>query len=162
MSFIEKNLSVNERILYTTQIHWYIYLRGLFITLLGIIIAASASKPDNFVNGLVGLLVFVGIVLLINAFLVSKSSEFAVTNKRVVLKTGVLKRQLVELQLNRAEGLVVSQSIMGRIFNFGSIRITSGGVTETFSRIAAPFEFKKQVNNAIETSFVINPNSPSF
>jgi len=162
MSFIEKNLSANERIVYTTKIHWYIYLRSVFLILLGIIIAASASKPGDFVNGLVGVLVFVGVVLFINAILISKSSEFAVTNKRVILKTGVLKRQIIELQLNRAEGLSVNQSVMGRIFNFGSIRITSGGVSEVFSRIAAPFEFKKQVNNAIELSFPINPNSPSF
>jgi len=161
MSFVQKNLSANEKIVYSTGKHWYIYLKGIVLTALGLIIAASSDSSTNeSTNTIVGLLVFVGIIILINSILVARSAEFVVTNKRVILKTGVLKRKLIEVQLNRAEGLTVSQGIMGRIFNFGVIKITSGGVTEVFTKIAKPYDFKKHINNAIEGSLVANSGQP--
>lgn len=157
MSFIEQNLASNEKIIYTTGLHWWVYFKNILLIVLGIIFIRSSGGTGT-ASSIGAFLILIGMVGLIYAFFVSKSSEFAVTNKRVILKTGMLKRKLVELQLNRAEGLSVEQGIIGRIFNFGSIKITSGGVTESFSPLAKPFEFKKQVNNAIEGSFSISPS----
>jgi len=163
MSFVQKNLSTNEKILYSTGTHWYVYLNGIILLTLGFIIPSSASNnKDDSTSTIVAILILAGIILLINSILIARSSEFVVTNKRVILKTGVLKRKLIEVQLNRAEGLTISQGIMGRVFNFGVMKITSGGVTEVFTKIAKPYEFKKQVNNAIEGSFVVNPGQPSM
>ena len=152
MSFIEKNLANNERIVYKANLHWWIYGRGIVLIILGILIGL-ADKGSQDVTAFGGLLVFCGIVSLILAFMRSSSSEFVVTNRRIMLKTGVLKRQFIELQLNRAEGLRVDQGILGRILNYGTLFVTSGGAKETFSPIANPYEFKKQINNAIEESF---------
>jgi len=153
MSFIEKNLSANERICYVGKIHWYIYLRGIFFIALGF--AASGASTT-----LGGFLVIVGILSLIFATVMASSTEFAVTNKRVILKTGALKRKFIELQLNKSEGLRIEQGIMGRIFNFGTIKINSAGVTENFGYLAKPFQFKKEVNNAVENSFAsLNPTA---
>jgi len=157
MSFIEKNLANNEKIVYRAKLHWWIYAKGILLFILGIVIGEAAGGNSG---GLAfgGLISFVGIISLLSAFMRGSSSEFAVTNRKVILKTGVLKRKLVELQLNRAEGLRVDQGILGRILNYGSLVVTSGNVTESFSPIANPYEFKKQINNAIEDSFSINPN----
>ena len=159
MSFIEKNLANNEKIVYKGSLHWWIYMRNVLLIVLGIIICSSAKS--NGANAVGGILVFFALIGLLGAYMRSKSSEFVVTNRRIMLKTGVLKRKLVELQLNRAEGLGVDQGIVGRMLNFGSIVVTSGGVKEVFSPIAQPYEFKKQVNNAIEESFT-PINSPSI
>ncbi|MDB5136303.1 MAG: rane-flanked domain [Mucilaginibacter sp.] len=156
MSFIEKNLASNEKIVYTTGLHWWVYFKNILLLVLGIIFVRS-SGGIGAAESFGAFLVFVGLIGSVYAFFVSKSSEFAITNKRVILKTGILKRKLVELQLNKAEGLRVEQGIIGRMFNFGSIKITSGGVTESFSPLAKPFDFKKQVNNAVEGSFVVSP-----
>ncbi len=145
----------NERINYTGKIHWFIYFRGVFFIILGVLASSASRSAGNF-------LIFVGLLSFVFSFLIARSSEFAVTNKRVILKTGIMKRQLIELQLNRAEGLQVEQGIFGRIFNFGSIRITSGGVIEKFSLLANPFEFKKMVNTAVEGSFTGNTGQASY
>jgi len=152
MSFIEKNLSTNERISYKGKIHWYIYLRGVFFFILGFL-------ASNVSVALSGFLFFVGIISLILAGMVAGSSEFAITNRRIILKTGVLKRKFIELQLNKSEGLRIEQGIMGRMFNFGTIKITTAGVTETYSYLADPFQFKKRINDAVENSFGNNPNA---
>ncbi len=151
MSFIEKNLAVNERILYKAKLHWWIYLKGILLFILGLVISFILKSDTGYTIG--GLMSLISIIIVLKAYARSSSSEFAVTNRRVMLKTGAVKRKLTELQLNRAEGLRVDQSVMGRIFDYGDIIITSGGVTETFSPIAQPYEFKKQINNAIEGSF---------
>ncbi|HEY0244687.1 MAG TPA: PH domain-containing protein [Mucilaginibacter sp.] len=151
MSFIEKNLSANERIIYNGKIHWFIYFRGIFFIILGLLTNSASASASAF-------LFFVGIVILLMAIMIARSSEFAITNKRVVLKTGIFSRKLIELQLNKSEGLQISQGILGRLFNFGTIKITSGGVIEGFAFLANPFEFKKQVNNAVEDSFAVGGN----
>ena len=150
MSFIEKNLSNNERVLYRAKLHWIIYLRGVFWAVLGLMIGKSSYAAC-------GLLFMVGLISFIMAILIDRSSEFAVTNKRVILKTGLVKRKFCEIQLNKSEGLQIEEGMLGRMFGYGKIRITSGGVIEVFSPIAKPFEFKKQINNAIEGSFSYNP-----
>jgi uncharacterized membrane protein YdbT with pleckstrin-like domain len=159
MSFIEKNLANNEKIVYKGNLHWWIYMKNILLIVLGIIIISAAK--NNFANGVGGIIVIIALIGLIGAYMRSKSSEFVVTNRRIMLKTGVLKRKLVELQLNRAEGLMVDQGVIGRMFNYGGIIVTSGGVREVFTPIAQPYEFKRQINNAIEDSFT-PINNPSI
>ena len=115
MSFIEKNLATNEKIIYTTGLHWWIYFKNVLLIILGIIFVRS-SGGTGAASSIGAILAFIGVIGLVYAFLVAKSAEFAVTNKRVILKTGMLKRKLVELQLNRAEGLSVEEGLIGRIF----------------------------------------------
>jgi uncharacterized membrane protein YdbT with pleckstrin-like domain len=145
MSFIEKNLSTNEQILFKGKLHWYIYLRFVFFFILGLLTSSLSMA-------LAGFLFFVSALSLVSAIMVSSSSEFAVTNRRIILKTGILKRKFTELQLNKSEGMLIEQGIVGRMFNFGTLKITSAGVTEKYTYLAKPFEFKRQVNNAIEGS----------
>ncbi|MDQ3673152.1 MAG: PH domain-containing protein, partial [Gemmatimonadota bacterium] len=74
------------------------------------------------------------------------TSEFAVTNKRVVIKVGWLSRRTVETMLSKVEGINVDQSFVGRLFGYGSIIITgTGGSQEPFRNIGNPFEFRRQV-----------------
>jgi len=75
--------------------------------------------------------------------------NFAVTNKRVILKTGVISRRVLDLVLAKCEGLQIKQSVLGRIFNFVTITITTGGDTSSYPFIAAPQRFKKEINQQI-------------
>ncbi|WP_461452015.1 PH domain-containing protein [Mucilaginibacter sp.] len=168
MTFIEKNLANNEKIVYKAQLHWWIYGKSVLLFILGLIIViygstsgfSPAAKEGVKVVG--GLLILISIIGLISAYTRSSSSEFAVTNRRIMMKTGIANRRLIELQLNRSEGLVIDQGIIGRIFNYGTIIIRSGGtMEEIFSPVADPYEFKRQINNAIEGSFapINNPSA---
>lgn len=81
--------------------------------------------------------------------LVKAGSAYAVTNKRVVLKTGVVSRRAVDLVLAKCEGLHIKQSIFGRIFNFGTITVTTGGASSSYPYIADPLVFRKEINRQI-------------
>jgi uncharacterized membrane protein YdbT with pleckstrin-like domain len=71
-------------------------------------------------------------------------SEFVITNRRIIIKTGFIARNTFEMNLSKIESVNVDQSVMGRIFNFGSMTIIgSGGTRETFHKISKPLKFRK-------------------
>jgi len=91
-------------------------------------------------------LVAAALVSYIWAQILYSTSEFAVTNKRVVIKVGWLRRRTVETMLSKVEGINVDQSLLGRLLGYGSIIITgTGGTQEPFRNIGSPFEFRRQV-----------------
>lgn len=143
MSFIQKNLATNETVVYTTKMHWWVFRWGTFFCLLGILFLKASST-----FGIIFILW--GILQLVISYINFSSSEFVITNRRVILKTGFIKRRLVELQLNKAEGLAINQGLFGRMLNFGEALVTSGGVTNGFGPMTSPFGFKKQINEVIE------------
>ena len=72
------------------------------------------------------------------------STELAITNKRVIAKFGFIRRNTVELKLDRIEGLRVNQGIFGRIFNYGSVIVSGTGVTQTpIPAIDRPLDFRR-------------------
>jgi uncharacterized membrane protein YdbT with pleckstrin-like domain len=74
------------------------------------------------------------------------SSEFAVTNKRVIIKVGVLRRRTVEMLNTKVEAVSVNQGILGRILGYGNIVVTgTGGTNEPFNGISSPLEFRRAV-----------------
>ncbi len=71
-------------------------------------------------------------------------SEFVITNRRIIIKTGLIARRTVEMNLSKIESVNVDQSVMGRILGYGSITIIgTGGTKETFHIISKPLEFRK-------------------
>ncbi|MCI5108543.1 MAG: PH domain-containing protein [Candidatus Pacebacteria bacterium] len=88
---------------------------------------------------------------LITAYVYVHSTEFAVTTKRVIVKLGLIRRSTKELNHKQVESLVVDQSILGRIFNYGTIKlIGTGGSTTRLHHIEAPLEFRKRTLEAIQ------------
>ena len=95
------------------------------------------------------LILFFGIVSLLSRILIKIGSSYAVTNKRVILKTGVISRRAVDLVLAKCEGLHIKQSVLGRIFNFGTITVTTGGASSSYPYIANPLAFRREINTQI-------------
>ena len=72
------------------------------------------------------------------------TSEFAVTNKRVIIKVGLISRRTLEMNLAKIESVNVNQGILGRILDYGSITVIgTGGTKESFRGISQPLEFRK-------------------
>lgn len=92
------------------------------------------------------LLILLGIGLGIGTLAQYLTSEFAITNKRVVLKTGLIRRQAVEPLLQKVEGMGVDQSILGRIMNYGTVVFSgTGGSADGFEYVSAPLNLKKNL-----------------
>jgi uncharacterized membrane protein YdbT with pleckstrin-like domain len=91
-------------------------------------------------------LAFMTGLMLLSRYLTYGSSEFAVTNKRVLIKAGVQRRRSLEILLSKIEAIGVDQSLMGRFLNYGSLTVGgTGGTKEVFHKIGAPMDFRKIV-----------------
>jgi uncharacterized membrane protein YdbT with pleckstrin-like domain len=149
LSFIDKNLLANEVVIYRAHVHWVIFLNTFLYLLLSIVACGfnlRLTEPNQLLWAISILGLMLAFISSITGYIRYKTSEFAITNKRVLIKIGFIQRHSLEVLLHKVEGIGVNQSIFGRILGFGTITVTgTGGTKETFDLIAAPLEFRKQV-----------------
>ena len=146
MGYVEQHLLSGEKVMYRAHLHWTIFFWPAFITLVGLILLVLFSQ-----NYIIGLIVTgAGVLAFIPPLVRYLTSEYAVTNKRVIVKVGLVQRDSSETLLSKVEAIAVDQTIPGRMLNYGAITITgTGGTKESFPRIAAPMEFRRQVQAQI-------------
>lgn len=146
MSYINKHLMSGETVVYQTKLNWSEYLKGITIIVIGIIIAKISDSSGSFG----GVVVLLGLFLLCKSYLKMRSSEFSVTDKRVLIKVGILKTQSLETMLTKVEGIHVEQGLVDKMFNCGTIVVKgTGGTNNKFAGIDNPFEFRNAVNEQI-------------
>ena len=134
--------------MYETTYHWIIFLKPVFtflvLTTLGILLSIVIDKGNNGLHW-VALLNLLWLFILLPPYVKRKTDEFAITNKRVIVKIGWLSRRTLEMSLLKIETVGVDQTIFGRIFGFGTIKIIgTGGTHEVFPFIRNPLEFRKK------------------
>jgi len=113
---VNQNLLRGEKVEYEAKLHWKI-----FVTLSGLL------------------------TLFIYPLILRSTSEFVITNMRIILKTGWISRKTFEMNLNKIETVNVKQSVWGRLFGFGTISIVgTGGSREEAENIRKPLEFRKR------------------
>ncbi len=113
--YVDSHLIKNEDVVFETRCHWVI-----FLTLRSLFTLTIYPLLERYL------------------------SEFVITNRRIIIKTGFIARSTFEMNLSKIESVNVDQSVSGRIFNYGSITIIgTGGTRETFNNIAHPLEFRK-------------------
>jgi uncharacterized membrane protein YdbT with pleckstrin-like domain len=162
MSYVEDNPLPEEKFLFTGKISSAIFLRSLFaliFALLFFFIFSQGPKNVNPANGLLALVLFASTIiflilasyLMIKAIVTISTSEFAVTNKRIMVKTGFLSRNTIEILLSKVESISVDQNVLGRMLNFGTIIITgTGGTSQRVRAIHEPVIIRKRLNQVLE------------
>jgi uncharacterized membrane protein YdbT with pleckstrin-like domain len=147
MGYVDRRLTTGESVLYHARLHWVIFIAPALIALLGLV--AIAIGGDEL--GLVGAaLLFVAVALAMSRWIVRSTSEFAVTNRRVLIKVGVLSRHSVELLLTKVEGIGVDQDLWGRLLDYGTVVVSgTGGTREAFAKIADPLRFRTEVQSRV-------------
>lgn len=92
-----------------------------------------------------------GLIVWIVAWVRYKSTELAITTKRVIVKVGFIRRSTVEININKVESIQVDQAVLGRLFNFGTLVIAGAGTPQApVAGISAPMEFRKAFIEAQE------------
>jgi membrane protein YdbS with pleckstrin-like domain len=150
MASLDDQLLSGERIVYRTRPHWIMFGGPLVVALLGLIlgITLQLTMQDYWYAG--AALVAVALLLAVPPAVRYLSSDFAVTDKRVLARMGILHRQSLETLLSKIEGLGVEQNVWGRLLGFGTITLTgTGGTRESIAGIPRPLEFRRQVQAQI-------------
>ncbi len=150
--YVDSNLLPNEHVVYRAGLHWLYFLRPVLWFVVAFVLFRTGARmgvreSDAGLGAIVfGVFcVFGGILSAINRAVNYMTSEFAVTNRRVIMKQGFIRRKTLELMLGKVDSLGVDQGILGRVFGFGTVRVTVATEKQTFSFLAKPLEFRRQV-----------------
>lgn len=152
MAYVDGNLLSGERVLYRAYIHWFIFVPGALLFAVGIIIVPMDTEGGTGpVFGLMAILL--SIFLLVKALVEKLTTELAVTSKRVIAKVGFIRRNTAELNHSKVESFNVDQSVLARIFGFGTVTINgTGGGRTRIPNISAPLKFRKEAIQIIDSS----------
>jgi uncharacterized membrane protein YdbT with pleckstrin-like domain len=130
MSYIDDSLIAGESLLHRARLSWW-------------------SQVGLLILGLVLLVVVVGLFFIIWAWVNMRSTEIAITNRRIIAKFGFIRRSTVEINLEKVEALRVEQTFMGRILNYGTIYISGAGTSVApMKDIADPLVFRRKFMEA--------------
>jgi uncharacterized membrane protein YdbT with pleckstrin-like domain len=162
MSYIKNNLKNNEKLVsYFSEsfkslflwiiIYYIIVIIGLVI--LSIITIINGQPITEFLklyfqlqtNGLI-----LGVVILytLKQIIIFYTTEYGVTNSRIISKYGLIKRNIEEINLSSIESINVNQTILGRLLNYGTIIISGRGTSKViFKNIDNVVEVRKLIKN---------------
>lgn len=130
MGYIQDSLSNGEQVQEIFRLHWF--SKGLMI--LWIVLAIPTF----------------GLTLLLAMWewLKLRSIEQGVTNKRVILKKGIISRKSEEMKISSVETVEIIQSVIGRMFGFGTVKVTGRGISDLiFRNINDPMDVKRKIEN---------------
>jgi uncharacterized membrane protein YdbT with pleckstrin-like domain len=171
MGYVDRNLVPGETLLYRTRHHWLVLVGpvvgGLSLLVPGVALLLETIVTRDSAGLIVGsstispkLMAIAGAILLAAAIVtfsygVAKrnATEMAVTNRRVLIKTGMMSRRTLDLMLSRVESIGVEESAAGRMLGYGSVIVRgTGGTPEPFLMIAHPQEFRRAVQEQISAA----------
>lgn len=122
-NYIERNLGKDECVILQGKTHWGAFIPHVFL-----------------------MMIYVGFITIIPLF----TTVLVLTNKRVLGKSGVIKVDSMDTPLNKINNVLVSQGILGQIFGYGTICITSSSGSHFFKRIGNPDFFKASLMAQID------------
>lgn len=158
--YADSVLVKGEKVVYETKLHWIVYslpalcavmvFWGLMNMNVGLGESSSAYFDTVHFIASTCMSIPVFLILSIPAVIRRKTSEFVVTSNRVIIKTGLIARHTFDTKLQKIEGLVVKQGIIGRILNYGTIIVRgTGGGSQPFKSVDDPLRLKKVIDETL-------------
>jgi uncharacterized membrane protein YdbT with pleckstrin-like domain len=149
MGYINDLLGRNEQIVLITRTHWmFLALTALIdalLTAVALVIGGIVFPP----LALLAILPVLHFALRLTDWY---NEQFIVTNRRVMEVHGVVNKRVSDSSLEKVNDVVLVQSVMGRLLNYGTVEIITGsdiGVN-FFKNIAHPVRFKTEMLNQKE------------
>lgn len=167
MDYVQKLLATNEKEVFRTHRHFFTIFGSLLkeiIVLVACIVGfflvrTYAADPFFFYIGIA----VVALLAILSAFrdvLVWQSNEYIVTTRRVIHSRGIFSKSILDSSLNKINDVVLQQSMMGRLFNYGTIKIltASDEVINLLDNIRNPIGFKHAM---LESKNLLEPIAAS-
>jgi uncharacterized membrane protein YdbT with pleckstrin-like domain len=149
MSYVDTILEPGETIVYRTRPTWTLYVPALLLALCALIILGlELGYVGLEAVGLTVAAIFALLALasFLRAWFRRMTTEIAVTDRRIILKRGFIRRHTVEMNMQKVESVDVDQTLAGRIFNYGDVTVRGTGSTfETLRMVDAPIKLRTTV-----------------
>ena len=151
MSYARSVLQPGETIIAAGRLHWIIYGWAIAFFVAGIVLLVLEHglmpQQDMLITFTTVVFGALSLSFFLYGWFIRWITEFAVTDRRVIFKRGFIWRETEEMNMDKVETVDIDQTILGRILDYGSIRITGTGGTNNIvvRRIAAPFKLRNAI-----------------
>jgi uncharacterized membrane protein YdbT with pleckstrin-like domain len=158
MGYVEELMGKNEKIVIRTRRHWMVMVGSfvsnlvLAVVIIAVAVGAVFVRVPLPIPPLIALLLVVPLALFLRDYLFWWNEEYLITNRRVVQADGVINKHVIDSSLEKVNDVVLSQSVLGRLFDYGDVEILTAseiGVNK-LEKIARPVKFKTEMLNQKE------------
>jgi len=140
---VRSALQPGEVAVFATRLHWFAFVRWVGLAFLALTISVMVGWNP----------VVLPALCLVPAVIQYFGSEFAVTDRRIIIRQGILSLHSSDRPLHQLANVQVEVSFLERIFGTGSvILVGSGGPSETLKHIVDPAGFRDRANLVIGRS----------
>jgi uncharacterized membrane protein YdbT with pleckstrin-like domain len=142
--YVDKVLQPGEQVRYRAKLNWILYAPGLALWLVALALYMMISVP---LFQIVSLVVFAaGLIWIARAWFDWWTTEIAVTDRRVIYKTGFISRKTTEMHMDKVESVDVDQSVLGRILDYGDVIVRgTGSGLSPIRKVDAPLELRNHI-----------------
>ncbi len=165
MGYIEESLLPAEQVRWRTKLHWIAFMWPAILLLapflLGLMRSGRGGGLGLGVPELASIFMPIGLIWLILAALNVRTSEFAITDKRVLAKVGFVRRATIEIFLTKVESVRLQQTMFGRLLDYGTVTVGgTGGSISQLKNIDDPLQFRRAIQAQISGEEITGPAAP--
>jgi uncharacterized membrane protein YdbT with pleckstrin-like domain len=157
MSYVGKVLQPGESIIYETKLSWAMYLPGLLLLLAGAVfylVVWSLLGTAMWSNSVSLAIATVAVFLLLVEWFQRWITEIAITDRRIILKKGFIRRDTIEMSVEKVESIDVNQSLLGRLLDYGDITVRgTGSGFAPLLKIESPLNFRSHLTGVTSKAF---------
>jgi hypothetical protein len=161
MAYVDGLLADGERVVRRARQHWFIMVwnarwavAALILAVVGLVIRLMNSGDSGLLMTILGWIVLVllviGIVSLVWGWFIYRSTEFVITNRRIIQTEGVVNKRASDSSLEKINDAILTESIFGRMFGFGNLEVLTASESgiEMLRMLTDAKEFKKSMLDA--------------
>jgi len=149
MCYIKHVLQPGEKIIMIGRLSWILYYRAILYLILGVVLVVLEHlywDKDEIIYATAALFAVLVVVSAVHAWFVRFITEIAVTDKRVIYKRGFITRHTIEINMDKVASVDVDQSVLGRLFDYGTVTVQGTGLTfEPLRRVEAPVALRNAI-----------------
>jgi hypothetical protein len=165
--FIKRLLLPGEKVMFRGKVHYIIFLPGVVYIALALYIAYMSQgvlrshllmrhfermdlSPESvltFLKWVAGYFFVMGAIKVLKALALAASTELVVTDRRVIVKSGVTTTTTLEIECRKITSVIVQQTPFGQMLNYGWVEMQGfSGIIRGLPVMSRPYKLQQVVN----------------
>ena len=158
MGYVRNVLQPNETLIHEAELSWVGYLTGVLVLVGALVLWVAGGEIFGrplWVDIVAAAVALLALWLLGRAWFERWTTEVAITDRRIIHKTGFIRRNTIEMSVEKVESVDVNQSLLGRLLDYGDVLVRGTGAgLAPLKDIDAPLLFRSKL---IGASHRLNP-----
>ncbi|ASQ44953.1 PH domain-containing protein [Legionella clemsonensis] len=132
----------DRNVVYFARLHWILFFWPMALACFAIFLGAQINQLKEVAL----LFLFVALIWTLMTWVTYHFSSLTIKKKQVILRTGMLVRQTIDIPLSKIESIDIRQSVLGSIFRYGSLVITgTGGTRHVMNFLDKPLTCRRYI-----------------